>query len=275
MLATALVFYTYDHFVLFTAPYVRHANLRLYRFLALKWGFDTIYNRFLNKPLLQGAYNIPFSLIDKGLLEQAGPTGLGKAATALGRWLTTAQTGRVSDYAAIILLAALLCAVVFSLYAISPLEMPWALLPLLVSTTRVVSYTAPVPVLKQALDGPSAMQLNFKHRPINGAKPATILVSNHFLYYPTPSSLSYNWSFGSLAGLFFALQIVTGVILAMHYTPHVEWAFTSVEHIMTDVTGGYLFRYFHANGASMIFILIYLHVGRNLYYQSYTTRPVL
>jgi ubiquinol-cytochrome c reductase cytochrome b subunit len=114
-----------------------------------------------------------------------------------------------------------------------------------------------------------------KLRPINGSNPLTITLANHFLYYPTPKSLNYNWSFGSLAGLFFALQIVTGIFLAMHYTPHVEWAFASVEHIMTDVTGGYLFRYFHANGASMIFILIYLHIGRNLYYQSYVTRPVL
>jgi quinol-cytochrome oxidoreductase complex cytochrome b subunit len=116
---------------------------------------------------------------------------------------------------------------------------------------------------------------SFKFRPINGSNPLTITISNHFLYYPTPKSLNYNWSFGSLAGLFFALQIVTGIFLAMHYTANVDLAFASVEHIMTDVTGGYLFRYFHANGASMIFILIYLHIGRNLYYQSYVTRPVL
>lgn len=61
----------------------------------------------------------------------------------------------------------------------------------------------------------------------------------------------------------------------MHYTPQVDLAFTSVAHIMTNVSGGYLLRYFHANGASMIFILIYLHIGRNLYYQTYVTRPVL
>jgi quinol-cytochrome oxidoreductase complex cytochrome b subunit len=76
-------------------------------------------------------------------------------------------------------------------------------------------------------------------------------------------------------GLFFALQIVTGIILAMHYTPHIDYAFASVEHIMTDVNGGYLFRYFHANGASAVFILMYLHIARNLYYQSYLTRRVL
>lgn len=61
----------------------------------------------------------------------------------------------------------------------------------------------------------------------------------------------------------------------MHYTPHIDYAFASVEHIMTDVNGGYLFRYFHANGASAVFILMYLHIARNLYYQSYLTRRVL
>lgn len=61
----------------------------------------------------------------------------------------------------------------------------------------------------------------------------------------------------------------------MYYTPHVDWAFSSVEHVMSDVNNGYLFRYFHANGASMIFIMIYLHIGRGLYYQSYISRPKL
>jgi ubiquinol-cytochrome c reductase cytochrome b subunit len=61
----------------------------------------------------------------------------------------------------------------------------------------------------------------------------------------------------------------------MHYTPHIDLAFSSVEHIMVDVTGGYLFRYFHANGASIIFILMYLHMARGLYYQSYLSRRVL
>jgi ubiquinol-cytochrome c reductase cytochrome b subunit len=68
---------------------------------------------------------------------------------------------------------------------------------------------------------------------------------------------------------------MTGIFLAMHYTPHVDYAFASVEHIMTDVNGGYLFRYFHANGASAVFILMYLHIARNLYYQSYLTRRAL
>jgi cytochrome c oxidase subunit 1 len=105
--------------------------------------------------------------------------------------------------------------------------------------------------------------------------PLAMTAANHLLYYPTPSHLTYNWSYGSLVGLFFAMQLITGIFLAIHYTPHVDYAFASVEHIITDVNGGYLFRYFHANGASIVFIFMYLHVARNLYYQSYLTRRVL
>lgn len=65
------------------------------------------------------------------------------------------------------------------------------------------------------------------------------------------------------------LQIVTGVLLAMHYTPHISLAFTSVEHIMRDVNYGWLLRYAHANGASLFFIVVYVHIGRNLYFKSY------
>jgi quinol-cytochrome oxidoreductase complex cytochrome b subunit len=95
-------------------------------------------------------------------------------------------------------------------------------------------------------------------------------ISNHVLYYPTPMNFNYSYSFGSLVGLFFALQLFTGIFLAMHYTPHTQEAFFSVVHIMVDVKNGYLMRYMHANGASMIFIFIYLHIGRSLYYRSFT-----
>lgn len=84
--------------------------------------------------------------------------------------------------------------------------------------------------------------------------------------YPTPSNISYWWGFGSLAGLCLVIQILTGVFLAMHYTPHVDLAFLSVEHIIRDVKGGWLLRYMHANGASMFFIV--LHFFRGLYYGS-------
>ncbi|MEH6546537.1 MAG: cytochrome b N-terminal domain-containing protein, partial [Sneathiella sp.] len=93
---------------------------------------------------------------------------------------------------------------------------------------------------------------------------------HHALYeYPTPKNLSYWWTFGSLAGVMLVVQIVTGIVLAMHYTPHVDMAFESVEHIMRDVNFGWLLRYMHSNGASMFFIVVYLHIFRGMYYGSY------
>jgi len=102
-------------------------------------------------------------------------------------------------------------------------------------------------------------------------QPALSVINDHLIDYPTPSNLNYMWSFGSLAGLCLMLQIATGIFLAMHYTPHVDLAFLSVEHIMRDVEGGWLLRYMHANGASMFFIVVYMHIFRNLYYGSYST----
>ncbi|MEH6661449.1 MAG: cytochrome b/b6 [Parasphingorhabdus sp.] len=87
--------------------------------------------------------------------------------------------------------------------------------------------------------------------------------------YPAPRNLNYMWNFGSMAGLFLVIQIVTGIILAMHYAANAEIAFDSVEHIMRDVNSGWMIRYAHANGASFFFIAIYLHIGRGLFYGSY------
>jgi len=97
------------------------------------------------------------------------------------------------------------------------------------------------------------------------------IVDNHIIDYPSPINLSYAWSFGALAGICLVIQIVTGIFLAMHYTPHVDFAFSSVEHIMRDVNSGWLIRYMHANGASMFFIVVYSHIFRGLYYGSYMT----
>ena len=94
-------------------------------------------------------------------------------------------------------------------------------------------------------------------------------VDAHIIDYPTPVNLNYMWSFGSAAGICLVIQIITGIFLAMHYTPHVEFAFSSVEHIMRDVNNGWLIRYLHANGASMFFIVVYCHIFRGLYYGSY------
>jgi len=88
-------------------------------------------------------------------------------------------------------------------------------------------------------------------------------------YYPAPAIITYLWNFGVLAGLCLVIQIVSGVGLAMHYCPNVDLAFSSVEHIMRDVNYGWLLRYVHANGASVFFIIIYVHMFRGLYYGSY------
>jgi len=95
------------------------------------------------------------------------------------------------------------------------------------------------------------------------------ILNSHIVDYPTPINLNYFWSFGSTAGLCLVIQLITGIFLAMHYTPHIDYAFNSVEHIMRDVNNGWLIRYFHANGASMFFIVIYCHIFRGLYFGSY------
>src|SRR5499433_4147697 len=95
------------------------------------------------------------------------------------------------------------------------------------------------------------------------------LIYSSFVAYPTPRNLNYWWTFGGILTFMLAVQIVTGVVLAMHYTPHVNFAFDSVEHIMRDVNYGWLLRYLHSNGASMFFLAVYIHIARGLYYGSY------
>jgi len=99
--------------------------------------------------------------------------------------------------------------------------------------------------------------------------PLVSLVNGYLVDSPQPSNISYLWNFGSLLGFCLVIQIVTGVTLAMHYNPSVLEAFNSVEHIMRDVNNGWLIRYLHSNTASAFFFLVYLHIGRGLYYGSY------
>ena len=99
--------------------------------------------------------------------------------------------------------------------------------------------------------------------------PLLKLVNSYLVDSPQPSNLSYLWNFGSLLALCLIVQIITGVTLAMHYNPNVLEAFNSVEHIMRDVNNGWLIRYLHSNTASAFFFLVYLHIGRGLYYGSY------
>jgi quinol-cytochrome oxidoreductase complex cytochrome b subunit len=94
------------------------------------------------------------------------------------------------------------------------------------------------------------------------------LLNQHLNVYPTPMNLNWNWSWGSLSGLILGSQIVTGILLAMHYVGHVDHAFASVQHLMVDVPSGLILRYAHANGASLFFTVVYLHILRGLYYSS-------
>jgi quinol-cytochrome oxidoreductase complex cytochrome b subunit len=87
--------------------------------------------------------------------------------------------------------------------------------------------------------------------------------------YPVPVNLNYFWNFGVLAGLILAMQIITGIFLASHYVSDGELAFSSIQHIMRDVNSGWLLRYLHANGASMFFLVVYIHLFRGLYYGSF------
>nr|AUW35230.1 cytochrome b [Dinophilus gyrociliatus] len=95
------------------------------------------------------------------------------------------------------------------------------------------------------------------------------MVNSALVDLPAPSNFSYLWNFGSLLGLCLIVQLITGLFLAMHYSGHVDLAFSSVAHITQDVNYGWLLRYLHANGASLFFLCMYIHVGRGMYYGSY------
>nr|CCD31557.1 cytochrome b [Testudo graeca] len=99
--------------------------------------------------------------------------------------------------------------------------------------------------------------------------PMMKIINNSFIDLPSPSNISAWWNFGSLLGICLILQIITGIFLAMHYSPNISLAFSSVAHITRDVQYGWLIRNMHANGASIFFMCIYLHIGRGLYYGSY------
>jgi ubiquinol-cytochrome c reductase cytochrome b subunit len=104
---------------------------------------------------------------------------------------------------------------------------------------------------------------------IDSRLPLPRLVHDSFVSYPVPRNLNYAYTFGGILSIMLVVQIVTGIVLAMHYSAHVDMAFDSVEKIMRDVNSGWLLRYMHANGASMFFIAVYLHIARGMYYGSY------
>nr|WEY27710.1 cytochrome b [Balaenoptera musculus] len=107
---------------------------------------------------------------------------------------------------------------------------------------------------------------------IRKTHPLMKIINDAFIDLPTPSNISSWWNFGSLLGLCLIVQILTGLFLAMHYTPDTMTAFSSVTHICRDVNYGWVIRYLHANGASMFFICLYAHMGRGLYYGSHASR---
>ncbi|CAN2533568.1 MAG TPA: cytochrome b N-terminal domain-containing protein [Methylosinus sp.] len=94
-------------------------------------------------------------------------------------------------------------------------------------------------------------------------------IHESFVAYPVPKNLNYLWTFGAILSFMLVAQIVTGIVLAMHYTPETTLAFDSIEHIMRDVNWGWALRYAHANGASMFFLAVYIHIFRGMYYGSY------
>nr|UPL65531.1 cytochrome b [Macropes robustus] len=107
------------------------------------------------------------------------------------------------------------------------------------------------------------------NKPMRKTHPMIKIINSSLIDLPSPSSISLWWNFGSLLGMCLMIQIITGIFLAMHYTANIEMAFNSVVHICRDVNNGWLMRNTHANGASLFFICLYLHVGRGIYYSSY------
>nr|YP_009229037.1 cytochrome b [Opisthoplatia orientalis]ALS20327.1 cytochrome b [Opisthoplatia orientalis] len=107
------------------------------------------------------------------------------------------------------------------------------------------------------------------NKPLRISHPLFKIINNALIDLPSPSNISSWWNFGSLLGLCLGIQIITGIFLAMHYCPNIDLAFYSVNHICRDVNYGWLLRTLHANGASLFFVCIYLHIGRGMYYSSY------
>jgi len=104
--------------------------------------------------------------------------------------------------------------------------------------------------------------------------PLLSIINGVLVDLPTPVNISYLWNFGSLLGGCLIIQVVTGIFLAMHYCSDVSLAFNSIAHILRDVNSGFTLKYMHANGASLFFVCVYVHIGRGLYYGSYMKKDV-
>src|SRR5690348_6757441 len=119
------------------------------------------------------------------------------------------------------------------------------------------------------MEGPAYTPSSRLSRWLDSRLPLIRFAQEHVAWYPTPRNLNVWYVFGGILTTILAIQIITGIVLAMHYTPDSTLAFDSVEHIMRDVNAGWLLRYLHSNGASMFFIAVYIHIFRGLYYGSY------
>ena len=120
------------------------------------------------------------------------------------------------------------------------------------------------------MSGPSTYQPNSGfERWLDARLPIVRLAHDSFVDFPTPKNLNYWWTFGGILAFCLVVQIITGIILAMHYVPHIDHAFDSVERIRRDVNYGWLIQSIHANGASMFFLAVYIHMFRGLYFGSY------
>nr|URX53057.1 cytochrome b [Glyptotermes sp. 10 AB-2022a] len=108
------------------------------------------------------------------------------------------------------------------------------------------------------------------NKPIRTTHPLMKMANSALIDLPTPTNINAWWNFGSLLGICLMIQIITGLFLAMHYCPSIDTAFSSIAHICRDVNYGWILRTLHANGASLFFICIYMHIGRNMYYGSYS-----
>nr|YP_010586223.1 cytochrome b [Gumaga orientalis]UZZ43985.1 cytochrome b [Gumaga orientalis] len=111
------------------------------------------------------------------------------------------------------------------------------------------------------------------YMPLKKTHPILSIINNSLVKLPTPSNISYMWNMGSLLGLILIIQILTGLFLTMYYTPNIQLAYYSVNYIYRNVNYGWLIRMIHCNGASFFFLLIYMHVGRNIYYESFMFIP--
>nr|YP_010735831.1 cytochrome b [Myrmeleomastax wideis]WEL32794.1 cytochrome b [Myrmeleomastax wideis] len=107
------------------------------------------------------------------------------------------------------------------------------------------------------------------NKPMRSKHPMIKIMNNSLIDLPAPSNISFWWNIGSMLGLCLMIQTITGLFLTMHYTANIDMAFNSVIHICRDVNNGWILRTMHANGASLFFVCIYLHVGRGIYYGSY------